>query len=242
MNITIKPKLRANWTITDNEITVGKKTIEISSLTGLENNPKRGLMYVYRKGKYSETYNMDDGIPLTYNPKKDIDDVKKVIEYLLSFFDDENYDISVDEKTGKTYVTKKREYVKPKQFYKKCNTCGHIYCYTQADLNKNKQLSREAAANTFASAFGPAIMSATYNQTANDNKSRIVDYDKCPNCNSVDVISITEEEAENISKNQNTQQAGVSQADELKKFKELFDSGVITQEEFDAKKKEILGL
>lgn len=34
----------------------------------------------------------------------------------------------------------------------------------------------------------------------------------------------------------------VSGADELKKFKDLLDSGVITQEEFDAKKKQILGL
>lgn len=33
-----------------------------------------------------------------------------------------------------------------------------------------------------------------------------------------------------------------SKADELKKFKELLDSGVITQEEFDAKKKQLLGL
>ena len=33
-----------------------------------------------------------------------------------------------------------------------------------------------------------------------------------------------------------------SNADELKKFKDLFDSGVITQEEFDAKKKQLLGL
>ena len=33
-----------------------------------------------------------------------------------------------------------------------------------------------------------------------------------------------------------------SQADELKKFKELLDSGIITQEEFDAKKKQLLGL
>ena len=31
-------------------------------------------------------------------------------------------------------------------------------------------------------------------------------------------------------------------ADELKKYKELFDQGVITQEEFDAKKKQLLGL
>ena len=34
----------------------------------------------------------------------------------------------------------------------------------------------------------------------------------------------------------------VSSADELKKFKELLDSGVITQEEFDAKKNQLLGL
>ena len=33
-----------------------------------------------------------------------------------------------------------------------------------------------------------------------------------------------------------------SPAEELKKFKELLDMGVITQEEFDAKKKEILGI
>lgn len=33
-----------------------------------------------------------------------------------------------------------------------------------------------------------------------------------------------------------------SQADELKKFKDLLDSGVISQEEFDAKKKQLLGL
>ncbi len=34
----------------------------------------------------------------------------------------------------------------------------------------------------------------------------------------------------------------LSTADELKKFKELLDMGVITQEEFDAKKKQLLGL
>lgn len=37
-------------------------------------------------------------------------------------------------------------------------------------------------------------------------------------------------------------QAAFSPADELKKFKELLDMGVITQEEFDAKKRLLLGL
>lgn len=34
----------------------------------------------------------------------------------------------------------------------------------------------------------------------------------------------------------------ISDADEIKKFKELLDSGIITQAEFDAKKKQLLGL
>ena len=36
--------------------------------------------------------------------------------------------------------------------------------------------------------------------------------------------------------------APTSTADELKKFKDLLDAGIITQEEFDEKKKQLLGL
>ena len=36
--------------------------------------------------------------------------------------------------------------------------------------------------------------------------------------------------------------SAVSAADELKKFKELLDMGVITQDEFDAKKKQLLNI
>ncbi|MBR3928642.1 MAG: SHOCT domain-containing protein [Clostridia bacterium] len=42
--------------------------------------------------------------------------------------------------------------------------------------------------------------------------------------------------------NKSSNVATVSSADELKKFKDLLDSGVITQEEFDTKKKQLLGL
>lgn len=46
-------------------------------------------------------------------------------------------------------------------------------------------------------------------------------------------------------KNQKTQihtVSSISPADELKKFKDLLDMGIITQEEFDQKKKQLLGL
>ncbi len=41
---------------------------------------------------------------------------------------------------------------------------------------------------------------------------------------------------------QNTNPVFVSGADEIKKFKQLLDEGIITKDEFDKKKKELLGL
>lgn len=41
---------------------------------------------------------------------------------------------------------------------------------------------------------------------------------------------------------QQSENEEINNADALKKYKDLLDSGVITQEEFDAKKKQILGL
>jgi len=55
----------------------------------------------------------------------------------------------------------------------------------------------------------------------------------------IDILQVLENYR--ATKNNNATLA-VSAADELKKFKELLDMGVITQEEFDAKKKQLLGL
>lgn len=40
----------------------------------------------------------------------------------------------------------------------------------------------------------------------------------------------------------NEKKKELSQADEIEKFKQLLDSGAITQEEYDKKKKQILGI
>jgi hypothetical protein len=48
--------------------------------------------------------------------------------------------------------------------------------------------------------------------------------------------------AKQISSTPSPAPAAISGADELKKFKELLDAGILTQEEFDAKKKQILGI
>ena len=69
---------------------------------------------------------------------------------------------------------------------------------------------------------------------------RIVDYSKCPSCHSSNLSLL--EDGEDALTPPATPAAVPSAADELKKFKELLDSGIIAQEEFDAKKKHLLGL
>lgn len=62
----------------------------------------------------------------------------------------------------------------------------------------------------------------------------------------ISVLAILKRTSFVIPKEDNTSQQVIiqetSNADELKKYKDLLDSGVITQEEFDEKKKQLLGL
>lgn len=55
-------------------------------------------------------------------------------------------------------------------------------------------------------------------------------------------IIIDIEKALHTAKAEKENKNAPSSADEIKKYKELLDNGVITQEEFDAKKKQLLGL
>lgn len=53
---------------------------------------------------------------------------------------------------------------------------------------------------------------------------------------------LTQRQGKPVVASEPKQEIHQSSADELKKYKELLDSGIITQEEFDAKKKQLLGL
>lgn len=134
-----------------------------------------------------------------------------------------------------------------KEIRKRCNVCGHIFCYTNADIKKNISNAKSAMWSSVAQIAGGvsgAYAASAVNQTnAQNSLNRIVDYNKCPNCNSNNLSVISDEEFEAMKAQQNvSNQQPVSAADELKKFKELLDMGIITQEEFNAKKKELLGL
>ena len=132
----------------------------------------------------------------------------------------------------------------------KCNTCGHVYCYNIDDIKRNNQLAKQAVTDSIigaGQAIGGTIISSQVAQmSANSKLNQIVDYTRCPKCNSTDIKKLTDEAWEIEKKAKQNISAPVQQtaspAEELKKFKELLDMGAITQEEFDSKKKQILGL
>ena len=114
---------------------------------------------------------------------------------------------------------------------------------------RNAEKAKSAALSAtmgFAGAVsGAYTASAVHSGNAEAALTGIVDYNRCPHCGSIDVRTLSKEEwtTEQAKATQSGVPAStISAADELKKFKELLDSGVITQEEFDAKKKQLLGL
>lgn len=132
-----------------------------------------------------------------------------------------------------------------KDYRKVCKVCGHIFCYTGKDLIENEKLAKKANEERTMAAldylFTSRVSGNQSSQRADNLKAQIVDYSKCPKCGSGDIADATDEDIER-NKMQGTVIQQTSAADELKKFKELLDLGVITQEEFDAKKKQLLGL
>ena len=230
MNILIKAPLSKPLTVLDDRIIYGKKEIPFSSITRAKLTPMKNSNKLTRV----ITIDYDNGkwIMPVFNPQDT--EHKKAIEYLLS---------CVDKTAAEMY--RKEQGIKENGYKKRCNVCGKIICYTLEDIEENKRKARSAALSGLGGIAGALsgnyAAGATSNQTAADELDRIIDYTKCPSCGSRDLVDITDEDIAKINAQQNGQPA-VSSADELKKFKELLDMGVITQEEFDQKKKQLLGL
>lgn len=124
----------------------------------------------------------------------------------------------------------------------RCNVCGNVFCYTYSDIKESSTqslLTSMSAVATITSALaGSRYDMYESNKNLDRQSAKNKDYSRCPHCNSKDIIEITQDAQYNSA---STTQP-FSNADELKKYKELLDMGVITQEEFNAKKKQLLGL
>ena len=131
-----------------------------------------------------------------------------------------------------------------------CKSCDNVFCYTNKDIERNNLLREKAKLSSdmglFSTIFDSTIAGNQHDSEAERYKSQIIDYNKCPHCGSTDLEILDKESYENYQARKKTPQpvanTSSSSADELKKFKELLDAGIITQEEFDAKKKQLLGL
>ena len=126
----------------------------------------------------------------------------------------------------------------------RCNVCGHIFCYTDEDLRKNAGnagMGALTAIGGLASALGGGSIFHTHHLQSQADRyaDKIIDYSRCPSCHSNHISEIEDGEAMRAN---STPAPATSPVEEIKKYKELLDMGIITQEEFDAKKKQLLGL
>ena len=123
-----------------------------------------------------------------------------------------------------------------KEYRKQCRVCGAVFCFTDTDLKISRANQNIAAINSMRaiknSISGSAYHMYEQKKIANSALSRVVNYDKCPKCNSTDLIDITDERTSSFT----------NDVEQLKKFKNLLDEGIISQEEYEDKRKQILGL
>ena len=141
--------------------------------------------------------------------------------------------------------------------YKRCDACGRVFKISEAQLDyaerrtasaaKDATLGRISSASSFSSGLFGAYVGKNLQEQAEKKLDEALSIWNCPYCKSDMTFDISENDFNTLEqqqsyKNQPVAAAPVSAADEIKKFKELLDIGAITQEEFDAKKKQLLGL
>lgn len=94
----------------------------------------------------------------------------------------------------------------PKEYYKCCNVCGNLFCYTAADLSKNFQHAVQAASarrNSILHSFSLNTVARELSSQSELNEiNQIIDYDKCPSCGSKDLSDITFEEFKELAEKQ----------------------------------------
>ena len=235
------------WEITDEKILYKGKEILLSEITYVSHHACKesfadGRIFIgCGNGFFAPSYSL-------YYKEQEIEQGEMVAEFLFRLIGNEQEADNIlkqsENRRKKSVIKAAENELRTKEFKKRCTVCGNVFCYTWDDLQKNKELNRKENLNLVASLAGGLsgnyAAGAVLAQTADQAKSQIIDYEKCPSCGSRDLADITDEEIEQSKNPQNSQ--SISVVDELKNFKELLDSGIITQEEFDAKKKQLLGL
>ena len=131
------------------------------------------------------------------------------------------------------------------EFIMHCEICGQVFRYTSGDIKRNLRKMEESdkmKTPLLDVLIYTPLKTSVDSLRAEEKLKTVKNLNACPQCNSTKVKRISEEEFKEIQEKQSKPTTSPSVVDELKGFKDLLDSGVITQEEFDAKKKQLLGL
>lgn len=219
MRMTFKAQWLKEWTLTDDRLIYGDEVIKLNEITHVSTFAKASRM---TNGVITVRVGAKD-YTLAY-PFKQKAEGEQAAEYLMQHYKD----------PGK------------QEFRMRCNVCGKLFCFTMNDMRQNianlENAKKYAARSAFCAISG-AELSRHANMSASDRYiDRIVDYSRCPNCNSTDTILIEEINTNIATPALAPASPLASVADEIKQLKELLDLGILTQEEFDAKKKQLLDL
>ena len=149
-----------------------------------------------------------------------------------------------EEQNKRLEAQAQRIYELNKEHRMRCNVCGNVFCYTLRDIELNRRMvSRDIQAASRRGVIG-GLAGDSVSAYANINmihkaEEKLIDYSKCPKCQSRDLTEISEDEFKQLNNKSNPTSNPI---EEIKKYKELLDMGILTQEEFDTKKRQLLGL
>lgn len=119
---------------------------------------------------------------------------------------------------------------------KKCNVCGTVFCYTDEDIKNNSKAHLWAgisALGAAASALGGNWGATRTNQENAFNEERkVIDFDHCPNCRSIDLSILTDVEWNDYQEGLKNQRSGgisinanASEESLVKRIKMFIDDG-----------------
>ena len=171
MELFFNPSGNTKWKVTDDCIYYGNKRIEFIDVISVILVPGVGFI----KGELN--------IKLK----------GKIFPIRLIFSKKQQDDAQIAEKYIKEKASLKSS--KDIEYRKKCNVCGQVFCFTQKDLEIKKANQTLVSIYSLKSLSG-SIGGLSYSKFENAKRadaalSRIVDYSKCPKCNSSDLTDIT---------------------------------------------------
>lgn len=78
---------------------------------------------------------------------------------------------------------------------KKCNVCGHVFCYSIGDLARNEEKKQSAMWSSVAGIAGALggyyTASAVHSGNASNALGSVIDYNRCPMCGSRNILTLS---------------------------------------------------